>query len=77
MRSKILLSKSSTLRFADNAGVPVPKTHVPSDEAEVEGIARTLGEHLYGERGAQRWRQERSPGNPNDAKRASCSIAKY
>jgi carbamoylphosphate synthase large subunit len=43
---EILLSKSSTLRFADNAGVPVPKTHVPSDEAEVEGIARTLGEHL-------------------------------
>jgi hypothetical protein len=50
---EVLLNKYSTLRFAQQAGVPVPKTVAPEGEEEVEGIARGFGHQLVvkGERG--------------------------
>src|ERR1700674_5716837 len=50
---EVLLNKYSTLRFAQEAGVPVPKTLTPDGEEEVEALARALGPQLVvkGERG--------------------------
>jgi predicted ATP-grasp superfamily ATP-dependent carboligase len=50
---EVLLNKYSTLRFAQKAGVPVPKTMAPDGEEEVEAIARGFGHQLVvkGERG--------------------------
>ena len=50
---KVLLGKYSTLRFAQEAGVPVPKTLAPDGEEEVEAIARVFGPQLLvkGDRG--------------------------
>src|ERR1700687_99880 len=50
---EVLLNKYSTLRFAEEAGIPVPKTVAPEGEEEVEAIGRGFGHQLVvkGERG--------------------------
>jgi predicted ATP-grasp superfamily ATP-dependent carboligase len=53
---KILLSKYSTLRLAQEAGVDVPRTLIPFDESELPAMARELGLPIVvkGERGEGR-----------------------